>query len=337
VGGAFDVELPGTFELKQGKDVTFTSHDVTGLLTKGAPVTIGGVEFKVRAEKKTGSTGRPPIDHRPRGGNVQQGKIFLVTEHVGEPMAGVVGKPASRWVPAATTHSGGAIEKFVSKSLETGQTGGWDPTALGCMRVGSVGCLLDGSGVEISDRTFWARVEGGTLVGSNGGAGAGAGAGGGEKEGTVAADDLFGKAHVVSRIVRTRNKEMGHRFQSSMSLEDFDDAVKLYRVALSVFAAPQGLRDRFEEVLSEMPDHITTFEETKQPEATRIGIKSQGETKFDQIRGYLGRIQSPHPAEAAAERIPAGEVRTLQGELVDLVDMVEVRRGGKRRVAYTIF
>ena len=203
------------------------------------------------------------------------------------------------------------------------------------MLVGSKGCLLDWSGVDIKDEVFRARVEGGTLVGSNGGAGAGKGGGG--KEGAVAADDVFGKAHVVSRIVRTRNKEMGHRFQSSMSLEDFDDAVKLYRVALSVFAAPQGLRDRFEEVLSEAPDHITTFEETKQPEATRIGIKSLGETKFDQIREYLGRIQSPHPAEAAAERIPAGEVRTLQGELVDLVDMVEVRKDGKRRVAYTIF
>jgi hypothetical protein len=37
-----------------------------------------------------------------------------------------------------------------------------------------------------------------------------------------------------------------------MAVANFDEAVRLYRVALTVFEAPQELRDRFENMLNEI-------------------------------------------------------------------------------------
>jgi hypothetical protein len=246
VGGIFDVALPGNFKLTRDQNEASTSDDVAALLIGGAPLEIGGLAFTVRIIKKTKSVGHGPIDHG--AGHTSPGKIFLTTKHVGETMAGVVGKTASRWVHAATKHDGGALENFVSKSLETGQTGAWDTTALGCVLVGSAGCLLDWSGVDISDQEFWARYNDGSLVGGGRGEEKGVGTGGG-----IAIVDGFGEAHIVRRILKTRNEEICHRSDSSVASPSFGNAVRLYRVALEVFGAPSELVARFEKVLGETP------------------------------------------------------------------------------------
>jgi hypothetical protein len=139
---------------------------------------------------------------------------------------GVVGKTAKQWVPRATKCNGSPIDNFVRETLETGRTRDWDTTALLCVLVGSAECLLDvpDANTDLSDEEFWTRVNDGTLT-------------------------ECPEYQVVCRIRKTRNKHTGHASSSNMSQSDFDDAVKLYRVAMDMFEAPQELQDRFDQVL----------------------------------------------------------------------------------------
>jgi hypothetical protein len=262
VSGVYDRELPGTFEIKPGKAVNFalTSEDTTKLqLAKGAPVMIGGVKFTVRSDKnKDPPTGFAPYTND--GGSQTPGRIYLAPQLVKDGMKGFEGKTASWWVPAATRHDGGALDPNVKKLLESGEMETWDTTALGCALLGSVGCLLEWSGVDIIDEVFWERVANGTLV-SGGGGGEEKGGGGGGMDAAVAGN--VGKAHVVRRIIQTRNVMLGHRHNSNMSETTFKDAVRLYRVAMGVFGAPPELVARFNEVLKEHPGEVQLNKEIK--------------------------------------------------------------------------
>jgi serine/threonine protein kinase len=225
VGGTFDVPLPGTFNLKKGKTEVFATDDVTALLPEaGMPVEIGGIPFIVASVTAPKNYG---------GGHTSPGKVVVESKHEDD-LQNVAGRTASQWVPRAMRHDNKALDKHVKARLATGRTAEWDTTALNSALLGIKGCLLAKPDADITGAEFWARVQAGALDG-------------------VFAVDAFGEAHVVRRIVSTRNDEMGHRFASSMPKGDFDDAVRLYRVAMGAFGAPAALVARFDAVLIEMP------------------------------------------------------------------------------------
>eukprot|EP00947_MAST-08B_sp_MAST-8B-sp1_P004562 g4562.t1 len=227
-GDPVDVPVDGAFKPKKDRDEVFSFKDVTGTLKPGMPLKLGGqlyTALSVTAPKDRPDGKGPPVP----------GKVKLSAKYAGADAESLSGTTASKYVIPARRFDDSPLDTHVKNRLSKGDTAKYDTTALNVVLLGKRQCLLypdspshvlGDEAARINDKVFAKHVKEKTL----------------EDLGDLAA------AHVVDRLVKTRNNGVAHRESSSMPEDEYEEAVTLYDAALDFFDASKERNKQYKVV-----------------------------------------------------------------------------------------